>query len=405
MVRIVTICGLFVTLSFCALAQPVSYPRTAIECYDLGEDFVEKQEWTKALNAFNECLHLDLAFADAYYTRGLVKEHLTQWSEALTDYSIYLDLKPDHTEAIFNRAQLRYKLHLYSLAKEDFQKLLELPVGETSTVFFRQHPFSAGVDQIFTSQGVGKTYVFNWLGLTETALQNYKLALIHFDSAIRLSPQDPDLLVNKGIALAKSNDPEKANVEYAKALRLDPYHALAKYNSTVLQKNTLSTKTDLLDSAIADNPTLPYVYAERGYERMQHGNYAGALQDYNSAIRIDPTQADYFLNRGVVKEKLQQYQGAYSDYSKALLLNEQYDMAWLTRGNLLFKQNRLQEAIDDYTAAITFHEDYAAAYYNRALVYQKLQQFALACADVQRAEKLAMKIPPALRSKLCANLP
>lgn len=404
MVRFVTICGIFVMYSFCAVAQAITYPRTATECYDLGESFVEKQEWKNALNTFNECLRLDPTFADAYYARGLVKEHLKQLSEALTDYSIYVDLKPDHTEAIFNRAQLRYKLHLYSLAKEDFQKLLALPAGETSTVFFRQQAFNGGVDQIFTSQGVGKAYVFNWLGLTETALQNYRQALIHFDSAIRLSPQDPDIFVNKGIALAKSNNPEKAKIEYAKALQLDPHHALAKYNSTVLQKGML-TSTGLLDSAIADNPTLPYVYAERGYERMQQENYTDALQDYNTAIRIDPTQADYFLNRGVVKEKLRQYQGAYSDYSRALLLDEQHAMAWLNRGNLLFKQNRLQEALDDYTAAITFHQDYGAAYYNRALVYQKLQQFTLACADLQQAEKLSMNIPSALKSKLCVNIP
>lgn len=401
---VVTLVVLIVSCIY-SQAQPDRYPRTAVACFELGEVFAENQEWEKALGAFNECLRLDPSFADAFYARGLVSEHFAQWSDALTDYSIYVDLRPDHTEAIFNRAQLRYKLQLYTLAKEDFQKLLTLQKGETSTVFFRQQAFNAGVDQIFTAQGIGKAYLFNWLGLTETVLQNYSVAIIHFDSALRLSPRDPDLYVNKGIALAKSNEPERAILEYTKALQLNPQHALAKYNINALQKMNGQLTPGMLDSAIVDNPTMPFAYAERAYERMRQGNYKDALDDYDAAIRINPNEPDYFLNRGLVKEKLKQYDAAYNDYSKALTLNEQYEMAWLNRGNLLYKQLKLQEAIDDYTAAITFYADYAAAYYNRALAYQKLQQLARACADLQQAEKLAMKIPPALKLKVCGNHP
>lgn len=403
--------NIFISKSYCILflslllivvhthAQ-IKLPNTAEGFFEIGEDLLSQEKWMESINAFNDCLRINPHFADAYYSRGMAREQLKKFSDALTDYSIHLELKPDHSEALLNRAQLRYQLNLYELAKEDFEQLLRMPRNETSTVYFRQQPFGGGVDHIFTTQGSGKAYLFNWLGLTETQLHHYPSAIIHFDSALRLSPRDADFFVNRGIAHQQNKDLTKARQDFEKALSFNPYHATAKYNLSVLQTGK-GNNSALLDSALSDNAKLPYAYAEKAYRYMYDENYAKALQCYNEAIRLDASEPTYYLNRGLVHEKLQQYTAAYRDYSAALNLDERFEKAWLNRGNVLMKQQKFQEAVDDYTSALVYQPDYASAYYNRSLAYRKLNQLTEACRDLLQAEALGMKIPSSLRSQIC----
>lgn len=395
-------CLLFLSLLFFSVhARAQTKPTTTAEgFFEIGEELLVQEKWMEAIDAFNDCLRLDPLFAEAYYSRGLAREHLKKFSDALTDYSIYLELKPDHSEALLNRAQLRYQRKLYALAKEDFHRLLQIPQQETSTVYFRQQPFGGGVDHIFTTQGAGRAYLFNWLGLTETQLKYYSEAIIHFDSALHLSPGDADFFVNRGIAHQCNKDVTQAQRDYERALTLNPYHTTAKYNLSIIQEGE-SQRSALLDSALADNPKLPFVYAEKAIHYMQQENYTKALQCYNEAIRLDASEPAYYLNRGLAYEKLHHYTAAYQDYSKALDLDEHFEKAWLNRGNVLLKQQKFQEAIDDYTSALVFLPNYPIAYYNRALAYQKLNLLAKACDDLRKAEEHGMKITASLRGQVC----
>jgi tetratricopeptide (TPR) repeat protein len=365
---------------------------------------MNSQHWKDALLVLNQCLRLDPYYSEAYYSRGLAHERLRQWKEALTDYSVYLDRYPDHTEALFSRAKVRYQLALYEQAREDFKRLLYLPAGETNAVFFRTSGFGGQTDQIFTAQGAGKGYLFNYLGLVETKLQHLPAALAYFDSALNHSPGEADTWVNRGIVFQQLGKSTEAESDYAKALVINPYHALAKHNLSTLQGNSFAKKSAaLLDSAIADNPSLPYAYAARAYAQLEKKDYQGAREDYTRAIRIDSSQADYFLNRGLANEKLQRTREAYKDYSHALLLDERFEKAWLNRGNLLMRMGELQEAIEDYSSAIVFNKNYASAYYNRALAYQRLGRNEEACRDAQKAETLGMQAAAKVRLKVCSN--
>jgi tetratricopeptide (TPR) repeat protein len=391
---------LFCCLCFINSSAQEKEPRTARAYYALGEELLEQENLNKSLDAFTECLRIDPLFADAYYSRGLVRERLHQQQEALVDYSVYLTFRHDHYEAIFNRANLRYQLKQFALAKEDFEHLLYLPKQETSTVYFRQAGFGGGVNQVFTSQSSGKDYLFNWLGLTETQLGNYSLAILHFDSAIHLHPTEATYFVNRGIAHQQNGEVKKARYDFEKALELHPHLATANYNLSLLSDGD-SKKGALLDAALAENASIPYIYAERAYDKMKAGNFTGALYDYNEAIRLDPTEKTYFLNRGLIHEKLLHYTAAYQDYTHALRLDEHFEKAWLNRGNVLMRQQLYEKAIDDYTNALLFNRNYGQAFYNRALAYQKTHHLNEACKDIQRAEALSMKVPLQLKAQLC----
>jgi len=393
---------LFLVAFSLALSQSKKSARTL---HNEAEEAFAKKQPDKALEALNECLRIDPGFYDAYYTRGLVREQLNEFEGALTDYNIYVEMRPDHPEALFSRATLRYKQGLYELAKGDFLKLLNLPRGETTTIFFRQDAFASSATSVFTTQGSGKAYLLNYIGLTETKLKNYKAAITALDSAIDLNPTDADQVVNRGLAKEGSGDINGAMADYQLALRLNPDHSLARHNLGVLTAShgLPEDSEKLLSEAIDRNPGLPYPHAQLAYHKFNKGDFKGALTEYDEAIRIDPTDVEYFLNRGLVKEKLRDYEGSLGDFTTALRLKSDYEKVWFNRGNVLTKLNRLSEAIEDYTLAIFYDPQYATAYYNRSLDYYKLGKTKEACDDLMKAGELGQPIGAKVRSKICKD--
>ena len=393
--------ALALVFSYAACGQSRTKAKPS-ELFALGEKALEERAYKTALAHYNECLRLDPYFWDAYYGRGLSKEQLGDLKGALTDYNIFLESKPDQVEALFARAVLRYNYGQWAVAKEDFSALLKKPSGMTNTVFHQTSP-AGGDNRIMTLQGNMKGNYFNYLGLIEWRMKNYRQAIINLDSAVKLTPNMADFWVNRGIVKQSLRDTLAAVKDFRSALQIDPEHALANHNLALLggldgkEKET----EKLITEAIEKNPTLIYSYEERGFLRIKARNWKGALADFNQAILLDATDPDNWLQRGIVKEKLKDMAGALADYTQAIKLRDDYERAWMNRGNLLSKMNRLEEAIEDYTIAITHYPDYGLAYYNRALAFHKTGQVKKACADLLQAQKLNVPIERKVEVAIC----
>lgn len=372
--------------------------------FEESDKAIQQGDWPGALLRLNECLRLSPDYDEAYYSRGMVREQTNDLQGAITDYNIYIDLHPDHYEALFSRAVLHFNLKHYEQAKVDFIKLKELPQQETTSIFFKQDAFEKGVDHMFTVQGTGPHFIFNYLGLIYTQLKDYALAIACLDSAIHIHPQEPDYLIHRGLAKEKSGDYTGALLDYRSALKLDPDHALAKRNISTItaraeQKQEIHAP--LLNEAIAADPHLPFTYAARAYQRSQQKNWKGAIEDYTHALKIDSLNKDYYFNRGIVRENISDWDGALHDYIKAISLQEDFTKAWLNHGKILMKLNRIVEAIEDYTVALTYQPDYALAYYHRAIAYSKLKNTEDACKDLKEAERLKYNVDAAWRKQIC----
>jgi tetratricopeptide (TPR) repeat protein len=379
--------------------------RSAAFHYRVGEVALEKQNWTKAKDAFDACLRENAFYYDAYYSRAIVHDHFDSLNKALTDYNIYLEYRPDHHEALFGRAQVRMRLNQYELAKGDLLKMLDLPPGETTAIFFRQDVTTGTVDQMFTTRGRGNTHIYNAIGEVDMKLEKYDEAILYFDSALHASPKDPDILVNRAKAYEKKLDTAAAIADYQRALRVDRQHGVAKHNLDLITngKNIPDDETRWYDEAIEDNPNTASPYAERAYMYFEKENYPKALKDYDRAISLDATEPAYFLNRGLIKEMLKDEQGAYNDYTSAIKLKNNFEKAWLNRGYLQAKLGKLKEAIDDYSSAIRHSPEFASAYYNRAVAHNRLQEKDLACNDLRAAERLGLPIDAKVKKSICGN--
>ena len=396
---------LFFSLMFLSaffLAPCQEKPRKAYQYFEAAEAAYNEDQYAKALLILDECLKEYPGYFEAYSLRGSVKEILKDDDGALTDYSIYLEQFPEHLPVLMSRAILRYKIGFYDQAKEDFLKLLTLNPSETNTVFYRQNMSVGDRNPVMTPETGHKSYVYNYLGLTESKQKNHKDAMAYYDAALALNPNEPDYFVNRGLSKEAIGD-STAAADYERALKLNYRHTLARHNLTALKARHGQTITyeDRLTETIERDSTMLYPYLERAQQRFEGGYYKGAVEDYSRALEINPRDAEIWLGRGLAREKLKDFEGAFSDYTSAIDIREDFFKAWINRGNVLFKLERYSDAIEDFNAALVYQANYAPAIYNRAMARIKMKNKTGACEDLRLAESLGMEIEAKVRSKIC----
>lgn len=386
----------------CYFLAPGQKPKRAFEIYEEAEAAYNEDKYQEALTLLDECLKHFPGYFEAYSLRGSVKELLKDNDGALTDYSIYLEQFPDNLPVLLGRAILRYKMGFYEQAKEDFIRLLTMNPTETNTVFYRQNMSVGDRSPVMTPESGHKSYIYNYLGLTESRLKRHHEAIAYYDSALKLNANEPDYFVNRGLSKEAVND-STAEADYEKALKLNYAHTLARHNLTALKakKGETITYEDRLTETIERDSTMLYPYLERAVQRFEGGYYKGAEEDYTNALEIDPSDEQIWLGRGLAREKLKDYEGAFSDYTKAIDLKEDFFKAWINRGNVLFKLERYSDAIEDFNVALIYQADYAPAVYNRAMAKVKMKQKAEACSDIRLAESLGMKVDDKVKSRIC----
>jgi tetratricopeptide (TPR) repeat protein len=391
-------------LLLCSLVSVGQEKRlNASKVFALAEAAYNEGQYQKAIDYLDQCLLEDPGYSEAYFMRAGAREQLKNYEGALTDYSIFLEQKPDNPEALFSRAIIRYQLKKYEQAREDFTRLTQLPPGETQTIYFNKSASVRGVNQVMTTQSMNAPVIYNYLGMIDLRLKNFKTALAWLDSAILLDAREADYLVNRGLAYENLGDSSAALRDFQKALTINPQHTHALHNLAILNrtKEKKEPAQDPLELAIESDSSMLYPYLERARQRFEGGFYKGALADYTKALALEDKDPEIWLSRGLVRERMKDYNGAFSDYTKAIELKENHARAWVNRANVLLKLERYKDAIEDYSVALIYQPDFAAAYYNRAIAKSYLKQTTEACDDLKKAEALGMAVESRMKAKFC----
>ena len=141
-------------------------------------------------------------------------------------------------------------------------------------------------------------------------------------------------------------------------------------------------------NATSDSLTL------RGEMYLQMGNYAKALDDFNSAIEIDGMNAIAFYDRALLNMRLENYDAALNDINNALAAQSMKPSDVLSMRNLYAKRGQLnlwlknwQGAVADYTNSLARDEGSISSnvYADRAEAYTALGEYQNAINDYTSA--------------------
>ena len=232
--------------------------------------------------------------------------------------------------------------------------------------------------------------VYNSRGISYGMLNNDQAAIADFDQAIKLKPDFAEAYTNRGASHTELGKIQAAIADFDQAIKLNPDLA-GTYNNRgaiyrVLNKN--QTAIADFDQAIKLKPDFAMAYNNRGAAQGELGKNQLAIADFDQAIKLNPDYASAYTNRGVSYRRLNKDQAAIADFDQAIKLNPDFAKAYNNRGVSYNKLNKVQAALAEFDRAIKLKPDYAEAYYNRGVSYRRLNKVQAALVDFDQAIKL-----------------
>lgn len=166
------------------------------DAYQLGEKFLNAQEYDKALAAFDDAQRLNPSNYAAYVGEGFCYFRKADYGKALAAMEFAIRAAPQMAALYAHRGHIYLRTGQNRQALDDFTKVLEAQPDDVGARVVRA--------QIY--------------GL----LDNQTAAIADYDLAIRAAPADPILLLNRAVAYYKSGRHKAAIDDASAALRLNP---------------------------------------------------------------------------------------------------------------------------------------------------------------------------------------
>lgn len=153
-------------------------------------------------------------------------------------------------------------------------------------------------------------------GLTDRAVAT-------LESALAISPRDPQLHWMIGTTLRAGGRGAEARQRYEAALAIDPTHAGSRANLAALM-------------------------AEEGTALNRQGRGADAIAWFDRAIALRPDAAGFHINRGIALRQAGRLEESIAAFDRALALKPGDSLAHWNRGLSLLGLGRLEEGWRDY---------------------------------------------------------
>lgn len=255
-------------------------------------------------------------------------------------------------------------------------------------------------------------------------LGDLQAAMEDADRALKIDPNKPAYLEEKGILMIRNRDFKQAENAFVKCAQIDRenetcrlklaelyfysrrFQDAMEWTNNVLKINKYNADAYFLkgmihlsagDSTLAEssfqtaveqNPDFFEAYFQLGSLLAAKGNPL-AIDYYNNAIRIKPEMVEPYYNKGLLSQELGMYNEALQTYSELLKIDPTYKEAHFNMGyvNMFYLKEYNQGSVH-FNNAIKVAPDYYQAYYNRGYCYELLGDVNRALIDYENALKI-----------------
>jgi tetratricopeptide (TPR) repeat protein len=158
-------------------------------------------------------------------------------------------------------------------------------------------------------------------------------ALVAFDQAVVLAPEDPETYHARGTVNCMLHRRPQALADLDRAIELAPRHVAALAERGIVRAETGDFDGAMrdYDLAIQVDPACATAHFNKGSAFALQGRFAEAMPHLDLAIQIDPGIPDFYFNRGRCNEELGRRQSSIDDLSTFLRLRPDGRMSKLVR--------------------------------------------------------------------------
>ncbi|MBV8878918.1 MAG: tetratricopeptide repeat protein, partial [Planctomycetaceae bacterium] len=180
----------------------------------------------------------------------------------------------------------------------------------------------------------------------------------------------------------------RAIVLFALAGTLQDVPELRKSASEKMQKGDFAGAIQDFNRVLELSPKEWLMYYLRGESRKETGDLDGALADASKAMELEPTSAAACALRASVKFARKDTDGALQDYSEAIRRRPKEADYWVNRGAVKLARDDYRGTVEDCMKALELKPQEAVALQNLGTAQWKLKDFDAALATFTRSVEL-----------------
>jgi len=253
------------------------------------------------------------------------------------------------------------------------KKLILITIG---LILFFEYSYSQLNADYYINQG-------RW----QLSKEKFKEAIVFFNMAIDIKPNNSDSYFLRGVAKDYLFDYIGSEQDYSKAIQLKSNFTFAYYYRGVARVNLKKFYLAINDfsEAIELNSIEPDFYTFRGFCKINIDQFEPAIEDFNRSIYLLRKNKKAFNYRGLAKLMSTDTLGAISDYDKAIEIDPVFHYAYLNKGFLYYEKQLYDTAIYYFDKVVNLDPLNTTAYINRALSYHNKNNIRYAIADLDTA--------------------
>ena len=313
-------------------------PDDASARYNLGYNYFITKNYNAAIPALEKALEdpeAEFSLYDTYFYIGTAYMGLDQPEKALSYFDQAIEGSPYYSY-YFNKAEALIKLERYPEAIA------------TTTEGIRNNAASG---ELYFKRAQAYRHKKEFLPAQKD-----------LEAAARLSPDDPDVLLDMGVLYTDRNEIDQALAAYHRLLRTDSKEKDKAYSNMA---GIFATNPETRDSAlfyyrkaIAANPENSTFYYNLGNLYREEKNYKEAIDQYRKALTLKQDEPKFYINLTSTYKELDNNREAITAVQNGLAaLPNDYALNALRADLAYYKEKDYPVAIRHATKALTAQPD------------------------------------------------
>ena len=202
-------------------------------------------------------------------------------------------------------------------------------------------------------------------------------ALKSFDTALKLMPDDVQILHDKASALHAlgRTEQELASVRRISELAQNEWGVWVRIGDIELELGHFESAIKNYDTALGLKDDLVPAYIRRAIAFGMLEKWKAAIKSAETATNLEPENSEAWLIRGDINLRAGKYNSAMKALKKASELNPEDASVENTMGMVAYKDGKLQDAVKHLRRAVIRKKEYPAALRNLGLILMELEEW------------------------------
>ena len=276
---------------------------------------LNKGNYTKAIEIFDNLIKLDKNLIDVYYNKGIAYQLLLQYQKAIDSFNKSLSINKNHINSIISKGIV------YCILR-NFLKGIE------------QFDIALNIDNKNIEALTNKS-----LALKE--LKKYEESLKCLDKLIEINENNYFFYNTKGNLMVYLGKYEEAIKQFKLATKKNNKNYQAFYNMGICYLNLKKYKESnaCFEYALKIKPTMIEALMGKSLIEFENKNYKNTIIIYNKILEIDPNNDNIFFKKSLCLKKIEQFKEALIYINKAIEINS-------SNIKYLFEKAKLLDILD-----------------------------------------------------------